>query len=375
MLSRKERLTRQALLQDIDTLPSIGGWMLSARNLAFTAGLTQEAYLENPTQGFIKANHALKVDGIVNGPVIPNKPDVIRTGSLSEESYPDRDPAEVLADADKIPDDPKALLKDFNAEAVRNEYRELFARHRAIYDGMEVVPNFWDLGGPFPLYWTYGYTAFFEACALYPDAIGKIWWSRCVVARERAKILAPLYKELDLLPLLFCGEDLCNNSGPMVSPAMIRKHYFPHVKTIAEPLVDAGVRMVHHCDGDVRPFLQDFLDLGYSGFQGFQYECGVDVCELRKLKPTLGEKPLIFGGLSVSRTLPFGSPDDVRREVDYLVDATDGGRGLFLFTSNVTGYEVPAENIIAGYQQIKARAPYIRGTPPAAKWPVVSPRM
>jgi len=142
---------------------------------------------------------------------------------------------------------------------------------------------------------------------------------------------------------------------------------------IAEPFVDAGVRMIYHCDGDVNPFPQDFLDLGFSGFQGFQYECGMDVYELRKLKPTLGEVPLIFGGLSVARTLPWGTPDDVRREVDYLVDATDGGRGLFLFTSNVTGYEVPPENISAGYRRVKERAFGVRGTPPVDKWPVVGP--
>lgn len=66
-----------------------------------------------------------------------------------------------------------------------------------------------------------------------------------------------------------------------------------------------------------------------------------------------GEAPLFFAGLSVSRTLPFGTPDDVREEVDYFLDFTDGGRGLFLMTSNVTGVEVPPENIHTAYRYIK----------------------
>ena len=374
MFTHKQRLTRQAFLQDIDAIPSIGGWMHSARNLATIAGITEAQYLENPVRGFISANRALNVDGIVNNPIIPNKPDIIRTGSLTEEDYSGHTPEEVLADAEKIPDDPKEILKNFNIEKVRGEYRDFFIRERERNGEIEPVPNFWEFGGPFPLYWKYGYIAFFEACALYPEAVGKIWWSRCLEARERAKAFAPLYKELDLVPLMFCGEDICNNSGPMVSPEMIRKHYFPHVKMITEPFVEAGVRMIYHCDGDVNPFPQDFLDLGFSGFQGFQYECGIDVYELRKLKPTLGEVPLIFGGLSVARTLPWGTPDDVRREVDYLVDATDGGRGLFLFTSNVTGYEVPAENIIAGYRHVKTRR-WGEAVPASRipRWPIVEP--
>ena len=55
----------------------------------------------------------------------------------------------------------------------------------------------------------------------------------------------------------------------------------------------------------------------------------------------------------MSRTLPFGQIQDVRDEVDYFFDATDGGRGLFLFTSNVTGIEVPPENLQAAYGRIK----------------------
>jgi hypothetical protein len=45
--------------------------------------------------------------------------------------------------------------------------------------------------------------------------------------------------------------------------------------------------------------------------------------------------------------------EDVREEVDYLLDFTDGGHNMFLFTSNVTGVEVPAENIQTAYHYVK----------------------
>ncbi len=62
-------------------------------------------------------------------------------------------------------------------------------------------------------------------------------------------------------------------------------------------------------------------------------------------------------GLSVSRTLPLGTPKDVVEEVEYFLDVTDGGKGMFLFTSNVTGVEVPPQNILAAYRHLAAYDP------------------
>jgi hypothetical protein len=263
------------------------------------------------------------------------------------------EPEELLDYADFLPGKESEVLRDFDAYRMEREFREHFERSFARLDGMVPVPNFWDLGGHFPLYQKFGYVAFLSACAMYPEAVEKIWWVKSLHSRERAKILVRLYKEYDLAPLLFCGEDLCNNQGPMVSPEFLRRYYFPTVRMITEPLVDAGIRLVHHCDGDMRLLVKDFIEAGFSGMQGFQYELGVDPCEWRELRSLRGEELIFFAGLSVTRTLPFGTPQDVRDEVEYFLDFRDGGRGLFLFTSNVTGFEVPAENIRAGYEYMK----------------------
>ena len=231
------------------------------------------------------------------------------------------------------------------------------------------MPNFWEIGGHFPLYTEFGYTAFLMACKLYPEAVGKIYWAKSLHSRERAKILVRLYKDYDLVPIMFCGEDLANNKGPMVSPVFLRKYYLPTVKMIIEPLVDAGVRFVHHCDGDVRPLIDDFIAIGFSGFQGFQYELGVDPYDLRRRRSRLGEEIIFFAGLSVSRTLPFGTPEDVRDEVDYFLDFTDGGKGMYLMTSNVTGVEVPPDNLRTAYSYVKTWDPAQPRTSHRQSWP------
>ena len=363
-LTPKERLRRQARGQEIDRIPSIGGWMNGAANLAALGGISLQQYLADPLAGVVAANVALGVDAMVQ-PVVPQTADEIRTGHVTESSFAGIEPEALQSYADSLPDSEPEVLATFDAVAAERRYRDYFEA------AFVPLPNFWEIGGHFPLYTEFGYTAFLTACALYPEHVGKIWWVRSLHSRERARILVKLYREYDLVPLMFCGEDLCNNQGPMVSPAFLRRHYLPHVRMIIEPLVDAGVRLIHHCDGDVRPLIDDFIATGFSGFQGFQYELGIDIADLRRRRSAMGEDLLFFTGLSVSRTLPFGAPADVRDEIDYFVDSTAGGQGMFLFTSNVTGVEVPPDNLRAAYQYIKVldrNRPPGRGRP-WRQWP------
>ena len=57
-----------------------------------------------------------------------------------------------------------------------------------------------------------------------------------------------------------------------------------------------------------------------------------------------GDDLLILGGASVTRTLPMGTPADVKREIDWLVE-TGPRTGLFLGCSSSVAPGVPWENI------------------------------
>jgi hypothetical protein len=367
-MSSKERLRRQARGQEVDQIPTVGGWIGSARTLAELAGLTEQQYVADPLAGLIRAHKALGVDGMIR-PTVRQTFEQMRSGAVTESDHASSEPEALRERAGSIPDSAQEILATFDPVAEEARYRDYFESALAGWQGIVPIPNFWEIGGHFPLYREFGYVAFLSACALYPEEVGKIWWAKSLHSRERAKILVRLYDEYDLVPLMFCGEDVCNNGGPMVSPEFLRSYYFPTVRLIIEPLIDAGIRLVHHCDGNVTPIIDDLLSTGFSGLQGFQYELGVDPYELKKHRTVGGEQLIFFAGLSVSRTLPFGTPDDVKEEVDYFLDFTDGGRGLFLFTSNVTGVEVPTANIRTGYEYVREWDPREPRHPIRRRWP------
>jgi len=68
------------------------------------------------------------------------------------------------------------------------------------------------------------------------------------------------------------------------------------------------------------------------------------------MKSRSGRKLILWGSISVSSTLPFGSTRDVRREVERCIDAAADGGGFFLTPSSSVGPEVPDENLLTMYR-------------------------
>ena len=86
------------------------------------------------------------------------------------------------------------------------------------------------------------------------------------------------------------------------------------------------------------------IESGVSGFQGFQYEDGMDYERICRMTDRDGEPLLIWAGVSVTRTLPFGTSQDVKRELAWLVEAGPK-QGLFLGASSSVTPGTSHENI------------------------------
>jgi hypothetical protein len=104
--------------------------------------------------------------------------------------------------------------------------------------------------------------------------------------------------------------------------------------------------MIWHCDGNLMAMVPRLLDAGLHGFQGFQYEDGMAYPRICAMTTRDGDPLVIIAGVSVTRTLPHGTPDDVRKELRWLVE--HGPRsGLFLGASSSIAPGVPWENLAA----------------------------
>ena len=79
--------------------------------------------------------------------------------------------------------------------------------------------------------------------------------------------------------------------------------------------INPEVKFFFHSDGDVTPIIDDILEVGFDILNPLQPEC----VNPARVKQQWGDRVTLDGGGSVQRTLPLGTIDDVKREVDFLI--------------------------------------------------------
>jgi hypothetical protein len=193
-------------------------------------------------------------------------------------------------------------------------------------------------------YTTYGYEHYFMAYALYPEVIERHFSLQADLATLNNRAAARAYTEGKLPPLHRLDHDMADSRGTLVRPETLDRIWFPHLVRCLAPVFETGIRLVWHCDGNLMEMVPRLLEVGLHGFQGFQYEDGMDYPRICAMRTREGESLIVMGGVSVTRTLPHGTPGDVKRELRWLVE--NGPRtGLFLGASSSIAPGVPWQNI------------------------------
>ncbi|HEY3412493.1 MAG TPA: uroporphyrinogen decarboxylase family protein [Armatimonadota bacterium] len=90
--------------------------------------------------------------------------------------------------------------------------------------------------------------------------------------------------------------DIAYNHGPFCSPRMYRRLVMPaHQKQIGW-FKDRGMKVIYHTDGDFRPLIPSFLDVGINCFQPLEAKAHIDV---RELKPLYGDRVAFMGNIDI----------------------------------------------------------------------------
>ena len=105
---------------------------------------------------------------------------------------------------------------------------------------------------------------------------------------------------------------------------------------------DAGKYVFIHSCGDVDELFDDLIAIGVNCFNPFQPE----VMDVFGLMRAYRGRLAFHGGLSTQRTLPYGTPDDVRDDTRRLIDAGRSG-GYILAPAHAVEGDVPLENMLA----------------------------
>jgi hypothetical protein len=208
------------------------------------------------------------------------------------------------------------------------------------------VPYHGFLHFPMLRYYHYGYVPYFQAYALYPEVMERDFCLQADLAEKENRVAARAFVEGGLPPLIRLDHDLADERGTIPSLDSLERLWFPQMARAIRPLLDAGIRLIWHCDGNLMEMIPPLLEIGLGGFQGFQYECGMDYQKICRLKDRRGEPLFIWAGVSSCTTLPWGKPQKVKDELKWLVE-NGPERGLVLGASSSVTPGAPHENLRA----------------------------
>ncbi len=230
----------------------------------------------------------------------------------------------------------KQNIKDFNEKQVVQDIILYETEAQQMLGTNILKTGYGHLSFPTLEYVRYGYENFFMAYALYPEIIARLFALQAdySVMKNKAVVKAfqaaqlPLYHRLD--------HDMADSRGLLTGMKSLEKHWIEQFARSIKPAVDVDFTLLWHCDGNLMELIPHLLDAGVNGFQGFQYEDGMDYIKICKMKDRTGRSLAIQAGVSVTRELPFGKPDDIKKQLRFLVE--NGPKtGLFLsFSSSCT---------------------------------------
>ena len=159
---------------------------------------------------------------------------------------------------------------------------------------------------------------------LYPDEVHRLYQKLTdfyMRMMERAK------EELDV-DGFFTSDDLGTQNSPFFSLEIFREFFKPYYKQIFDKAHELGTHFWLHSCGNIELFLPEFIEIGLDVIHPIQKY----TMEEKEIAKRFGDKICILAGFDVQQTIPFGTPDEVRKEIRHLLDVYQREDGRLMLT-------------------------------------------
>ena len=184
------------------------------------------------------------------------------------------------------------------------------------------------------------------------DHVHKIFSAQCDIALGN---LARIYEVVgDVFDVAFvCGTDFGTQTSTFCSAETYGELYAPYHKRINTWIHEnTGWKTFKHSCGAVAPLIEGFIDSGFDILNPVQ--CSAAGMDPRTLVDRYGDRIVFWGGgVDTQKTLPFGTPEQVRREVLERCEVFSGLGGFVFNAIHNILPNTPVDNIVAMIDAVK----------------------
>ena len=182
--------------------------------------------------------------------------------------------------------------------------------------------------------------------------VRKVFERQCEIALANVETLIALLGD-SVQAAFISGTDFGTQRGPFIAVETYRNLFKPFHQKVNQLIHRRSPwkTFIHSC-GAVYDFLPDFIEAGFDILNPVQ--CSAAQMEPRRLKREFG-KELVFwgGGADTQRTLAFGAPELVYREVRERIDIFNDDGGFVFNTIHNIQANTPLPNVEALFQAVK----------------------
>ena len=191
----------------------------------------------------------------------------------------------------------------------------------------------------------------------HPEHIKEIFHRQTEQAIENMELYRQAVGER-IVAIFISGTDFGTQRQELISPDMYRELYQPFHRRMNDWVHQhTGWKTFYHCCGSVYHLIPEFIAAGVDILNPVQ--CSAANMEPARLKREFGDR-LVFwgGGVDTQRTLPFGTPEQVRDEVASRLRAfAPGGGYVFNAVHNIQA-KTPVENVLAAFEAAREYGRY-----------------
>ncbi len=189
------------------------------------------------------------------------------------------------------------------------------------------------------------------------DFLLTLFQRQCEIALENLRrIHAVVGNKVSVV--FITGTDFGTQNGLFLSPESYRSLYMPFHKAVNDWVHQntSWKTFIHSC-GAVYPLIPHFIEAGFDIVNPVQ--CSAAGMDPRVLKNEFGSDVVFWGGgIDTQQTLPFGTPEQIDRQVQERIEIFGTGGGFVFNTIHNVQARIPAKNLVALYEAVQKYGNY-----------------